>query len=193
MVVLAWRPTADRLISGAVLATANAMAAASVSASGRSMGSVGRAARVRRHRRQWALPPAGRSGSCCSRSQPRHAMASMDDPIAPWPHGVRQARPPQPRGPRWCGQHALGRATAMVSAGHTGCLGDLGPIAVAPTNLEIVFSLGYHFPASLWAGAPLSAPRPVRHGVGDGVEEDVLLQRLEEARRGLRPAGRLHG
>jgi hypothetical protein len=66
MVVLAWRPTAESPISGAVLATMNRMAAASVSASGRSIGSVGRVARVWPHRGQRALPPGGTtSGSIC--------------------------------------------------------------------------------------------------------------------------------
>src|SRR5262252_8100138 len=73
MVVLDARPTTESPISGDVLAMMNTMAAATVRASGRLTGSVGRIASVFPQRTQRALPPGGNSGSRCSRSHSSQA------------------------------------------------------------------------------------------------------------------------
>src|SRR4030095_1294159 len=77
MVVLACPPTTERLIKGAVLATINAMAAVTVRASGKSIGSAIRVATVQAQRGQRAFAPGGSSGNSCSRSQSGQAMVSM--------------------------------------------------------------------------------------------------------------------
>jgi hypothetical protein len=77
MVVLAWRPTAERLIKGAVLAMMNAIAAVTVNASGKSIGSAMRVATVQAQRGQRAFAPGGNSGNSCKRSQSGQAIVSI--------------------------------------------------------------------------------------------------------------------
>src|ERR1700736_5884722 len=69
IVVLAVRPTTERSIKGEVLAMTKAIAAATVSASGRSRGPAGRLASGQPHRAQRALPPGASGGIRCSKSQ----------------------------------------------------------------------------------------------------------------------------
>src|SRR6266478_2883101 len=78
MVVLAWRPTTERPIRGAVLATISKISAVMVSARGRPMGSALRVAIVQPQRGQRALPPGGRGGMHWSRSQSGQATVSID-------------------------------------------------------------------------------------------------------------------
>src|SRR5260370_18063268 len=73
MVVLAWRPTAERPIMGCVLATMSTIAAASVSASGRLSEAAGRLASVSPHRGPRAFPPGGSGGVGRKGLQPRQA------------------------------------------------------------------------------------------------------------------------
>ena len=77
MVVLAWRPTTERPIRGAVFATTSKISAVMVSARGRPIGSALRVATVQAQRGQRALPPGGSGGMRWSRSQSGQAMSSM--------------------------------------------------------------------------------------------------------------------
>src|SRR6266496_2781695 len=91
MVVLAKRPTAERSIKDAVLATMNAIAAARVRARGRSSGSADWVASTWPQRAQRAFAPGASSGICCSRSQSGQAtLSKFWRPIAIMSSPLRQ-------------------------------------------------------------------------------------------------------